>query len=195
MRARTGGHTLADLRYYGFLDPAMGKSTTRDGDYAAIVTIGKAPDKTLYVMDVWMEKVSPMKQVEQMFAFHDKYQYEMFGFECNGFQETLGKFIREEQSRRKAAGCNWRLPVRKVINTHSKHSRISLLEPHIVAGNILFQQDLKQEFYIQADEYNGNRSNHDDGLDALAGCVEMVRGIEKPIAEIRSIPRKNLVRF
>ena len=33
-----------DLRYYGFLDPALGKSTTRDGDYAAIVTVAKAPD-------------------------------------------------------------------------------------------------------------------------------------------------------
>src|SRR5690606_31735968 len=122
----------SSLKFYGFLDPALGKSTTRDGDYAAIVTVAKAPDGTLYVWDVWMDKVSPLKQVQQMFALNDRFHYEKFGFESNGFQETLATFIREEQNKRKSQGEKWRIPIEKHINTHSKHSRISLLEPHII---------------------------------------------------------------
>jgi predicted phage terminase large subunit-like protein len=170
----------------------MGKATTRDGDYAAIVTVGKAPDNTLYVMDVWMEKASPMKQVAQVFALHQKYKYEKFGFECNGFQETLGTFIRDEQTRMKTAGDHWHLPIEKHNNHHSKHSRISLLEPHIIAGSILFQQTLRQEFFVQADEYNGRASNHDDGLDALASCIEMIRRTQTLINPIRTIKRQTI---
>src|SRR5690606_31250043 len=83
--ALPSGPNLRDLKYYGFLDPALGRATSRDGDYAAIVTVGKAPDNTLYVMNVWMEKASPLKQVEQVFALHQHYRYEKFGFESNGF--------------------------------------------------------------------------------------------------------------
>jgi len=158
----------------------MGKSTTRDGDCAAIVTVGQAPDNTLYVFDVWMEKASPQRQVEQIFALNEKYHYQQFGFESNGFQETLGTFIHNEQKRRQTAGEPWRLPIDKFVNSHSKHSRICLLEPHIIAGSILFQQDLKHEFYVQADEYNGRPTNHDDALDALASCTEMIRRNRKP---------------
>lgn len=87
-------------------------------------------------------------------------------------QETIGTFIRDEQTKLKAAGRPWRLPITKHVNTHSKHSRITLLEPHILtAGGILFQQDLKQEFYIQADEYNGRPTNHDDALDAWQAAL------------------------
>ncbi len=183
-------HRLDELKYYGFLDPAMGKATSRDGDYAAIVTVAKAPDNTLYVMNVWMEKASPMKQVEQIFALHERYRYQKFGYESNGFQETLGKFIREEQERRRRDGSHWTLPITDVKNVHNKHSRISLLEPHILAGSILFQQDLPHQFYIQADEYDGHRNNHDDGLDALASCVEMIRGMHPaPISGIKHIRR------
>jgi predicted phage terminase large subunit-like protein len=187
--------SVADLRYYGFLDPAMGKSTSRDGDYAAIVTVAKAPDGALYVWNVWMEKASPLKQVEQIFALHDIYNYEKFGFEANGFQETLSTFIHNEQTRRKNAGSKWRLPIEKCTNTHSKHSRISLLEPHIIAGTIQFQQDLKQEFYVQADEYNGARACHDDGLDALASCVEMIRTSEKSVTQIKTLNRPTIRRI
>jgi len=186
--------SAASLKFYGFLDPAVGKSTTSDGDYAAIVTVAKAPDGTLYVWNVWMEKVSPLKQVEQMFVLNDIYHYEKFGFESNGFQETLSTFIHDEMMKRKKTGVRWRVPIEKHINTHSKHSRISLLEPHILAGNIQFQADLKQEFYVQADEYNGARAAHDDGLDALASCVEMIRGIEKPIRQIKTIRARTSTR-
>src|SRR5690606_8500780 len=92
-RSAVAGQCLKTFRYFGFLDPALGKSVSRDGDFAAIVTIAQAPDDTLYVMDVWMERASPMKQVEQVFALHQKYHYVKFGFESNGFQETLGKFF------------------------------------------------------------------------------------------------------
>lgn len=57
----------------------MGQPTTRDGDYAAIVTVGLAPDQTLYVMDVWMERASPLRQVQQIAANHAVYNYQQFG--------------------------------------------------------------------------------------------------------------------
>lgn len=184
-------HHRSDLKYYGFLDPALGKSTTRDGDYAAIVTVGVAPDKTMYVMDVWMDRVSPMHQVKQVFALHQKYNYQVFGFESNGFQDALGNLIRHEQTRLKTEGSPWRLPIKKFNNHHSKHSRIAQLEPHILAGSIMFQKDLREEFYSQADEYNARPTTHDDGLDALASCIELIQTQQTPKA-IKTIKRGRL---
>lgn len=131
-----------------------------------------------------------MKQVEQVFALHKQYRYDRFGFESNGFQEILGKLIRDRQEQLRRGGRYWHLPVEKISNQHNKHSRIALLEPHILAGSILFHQDLKQEFFVQADEYDGRRCNHDDGLDALASCVEMIRGMEIKANGIRLVGRR-----
>lgn len=166
---------LDDLTMYGYLDPALGKSTSRDGDFAAIVTIGHDHRQNVfYVMNVTMKKVTPSRQVEEVYTLHQHYHYTAFGFESNGFQEMLRNEFRLEERRRRDKGEAWVLPLKAIVNTGNKHARICALEPLIVSGTIVFQQNLCEEFFIQADSYDGVRG-HDDGLDALAGCIQMIR--------------------
>jgi predicted phage terminase large subunit-like protein len=185
---------LSELKYFGFLDPALGRSTTRDGDYAAIVTIGRCPSGILYVMDVWMEKAEPTRQINRIFEFHRHYKYTLFGYEANGFQESMGKEIEAGQQRYRDAGDNVQFPIRGIQNTENKRARICLTEPAIVAGLVRFQYNLPVEFYNQADEFGAPRA-HDDALDALAGCIEMIRSQEAGPIGIKHIRRQKMGGF
>lgn len=179
---------LDDLKYYGFLDPALGRKTSRDGDYAAIVTVGRDNFGTLYVVDVWMERATPSRQIARAFELHGQYNYTLFGYEANGFQETLGTAIARQSKISREAGKSSALPLRARQNMENKHARICCLEPAIIAGTIRFQNNLPDEFYNQADEF-GHPGCHDDALDALASCVEMIRELHLGINGLKTIPR------
>jgi len=163
------------LCYYGFWDPAGGRSATRDGDYAAIVTVAQEYNNRdiFYVMDVWMEKAEPSVQIQRALQLHAKYNYMVFGYESNGFQHELGKSLDDAQ-RRGGFRHGRKLFSKAVNNTASKLDRIAALEPAIFTGGIVFHEDLPEEFFAQADEF-GNPRAHDDGLDALASCIGMIR--------------------
>lgn len=179
---------LKDLKYYGFLDPALGRATTRDGDFAAIVTVGRDGSGIFYVVDVWMEKATPSQQIRRAFELHAHYNYVMFGYEANGFQESLGSALRQESRKQHEAGKGASLPLRPRQHMENKRARICCLEPPIVAGSIRFQNNLPEEFYTQADEFGAPRC-HDDGLDALAGCIDMIRELDTGISGLKTIRR------
>lgn len=179
---------LADLQVYGYLDPALGKHRER-GDYAAIATVGRDKNNILYVLGIWMERVSTVSQVQQAFALHNEYNYKLFGFESNGFQETLRRFFVDEESKKAdSMAARWKLPLKAVQNSANKYARIAQLEPMILTGGLVFHVNLPQDFYEQADEF-GNSRCHDDALDALAGCVELIQGLDNPLANIRRVRR------
>ncbi len=160
--------SLSDLVIFGFLDSALGRDSLR-GDFAAIATVGRAPDGTLHTLDLWMDRVSPARQAEVVFDLHAGWNYAAFGFEANAYQLVLGDYIERERLSRRAAGLPCAFTTHAVAHHTAKIDRIGTLEPGVHRGWLTFNRALPDEFWIEADQFP--HSEHDDGLDALAAAV------------------------
>ena len=162
--------SLDQLVRFGFLDSALGGAT---GDFAAVATVGRDEHGYLYLLDVWMERASPSRQIEKIFDLHEWWNYRLFGFEANCFQSLLAQPIEEERRRRREAGRPWDLPIEQITHRENKMRRIASLETLITNGWLLFSRELSEEFFQQCEQFP--RGAHDDGLDALESAVAMAR--------------------
>lgn len=166
--------SLSDLTIFGFLDSALGSSRGKrrqSGDYAAIATIGRDPHGYLYLLDLWIKRAPPTKQIEQLFELHQHWHYQLCGIETNCFQKLLLLPLEEERERRKQAGQRWDLAVSEVAHKKNKVERIVGIEPAVANGWILFNRELPALFFQQCEEFPGGP--HDDALDALEGAVSL----------------------
>lgn len=184
---------VSDCAVFGFLDPALGRGRSNGtGDFAAVVTIGRDSRGNVFVLDVWMERARPDRQVQRIYELHGQYGYTAFGFESNGFQEVLARHFEDEEKRRVALGMHngaGKFPLRAIRNRLNKEARILAMEYRITAGSMIFRDDLPEEFFVQADEFP--HGAHDDGIDALASCLELSDEIMgQKAGRITSITRK-----
>ncbi len=166
--------SLNDLTIFGFLDSALGSSRGKrrqSGDYAAIATVGRDPHGYLYVLDLWVKRTPPTKQIEQLFELHQRWHYQLFGIETNCFQKLLLLPLEEERKRRKQAGEQWDLAVREVTHKQNKVERIMRIEPAVANGWIVFNRQLPALFFQQCEEFPCG--SHDDALDTLEGAVSL----------------------
>jgi predicted phage terminase large subunit-like protein len=161
---------LDRLVRFGFLDSALGGA---DSDFAAIATVGRDEHGYLYVLDVWMERASPTRQIEKIFDLHELWDYRLFGFEANCFQSLLSQPIGDERRRRLDAGRAWDLAIQEVTHRENKLRRIAALETLITNGWLLFSRGLSELFIQQCEQFP--RGAHDDGLDALEAAVSLAR--------------------
>lgn len=162
--------SLDELVLFGFLDSALGGAGS---DFAAIATVGRNEHGYLYVLDVWMERAAPTRQIEKIFDLHEIWNYRLFGFEANCFQSLLSRPIEDERRRRRQAGRPWDLPIEQVTHRENKIRRIASLETMIANGWLLFARDLSEDFLQQAEQFP--TATHDDGLDALESVVALAR--------------------
>ncbi|MFW6303956.1 MAG: hypothetical protein ACOC2L_04975 [Candidatus Sumerlaeota bacterium] len=165
--------TLNDLTIAGFLDAATGRSVRKQGDFAAVATVGRDASGYLYLLDLWLERAAPSRQVQVLFDLHERWNYALFGLETNCFQQLLLLPIEEERKRRRSAGRPWQLPLHEVHHSEKKEMRLARLEPLITHGWLRFSRRLPQEFWTQLEGFP--RAAHDDGLDALEGAVTLLR--------------------
>ena len=163
------------MKIFGFLDSALGGSArSRKTDFAAIATVGVDQWGYCYLLDMWMQRATPTKQVKRIFELHERWSYRVFGIEANCFQSILLLPIDEEKKRLKSEGKHhWRLAVEPVTHRENKISRIASLEPLVTNGWLLFSERLPQSFFHQCQDFP--ESLHDDGLDALEGAVNLAR--------------------
>jgi predicted phage terminase large subunit-like protein len=186
--AEEPGPLLVDLVIAGFLDSALGGGS-RAGDDAAIVTVGADAAGYLYVLDVWMRRAAPTRQIAALFDLYEKWRHAHFGMETNCFQELLLLPIEEERRRRREAGSPWLLPIREVHHAQSKDVRIGTLEPLVTNGWLRFAVGLPDPFWAQLEGFPGYA--HDDALDALEGAVALLRS-NRPHAPGRGARRSSL---
>ncbi|MCX7044659.1 MAG: hypothetical protein NTX50_04110 [Candidatus Sumerlaeota bacterium] len=167
---------LAELTVAGFLDAAMGKSAssgrTRGGDYAALVTVGADAHGFIYVLDARVERARPSQQAQWVFDLAERWGHRVIGVEGNCFQELMMIPIEDERARRRAGKRPCQVAVEPVSNRASKDARIRSLESLIENGILRFARGLGETFLQQLEGYPGR---YDDGPDALAGAVELVR--------------------
>ena len=162
--------SLDQLVRFGFLDSALGGAGS---DFAAVATVGRDEHGYLYVLDVWMERASPTRQVEKIFDLHEIWNYRLFGFEANCFQSLLGQPIEDERRRRRKVGRPWDIPIEQVTHRENKIRRIASLETLVTNGWLLFSRDLGETFIQQCEQFP--HGAHDDGLDALEAAVALAR--------------------
>ena len=185
--------SMKKLVICGFLDAALGKkgkrSSKRAGDYAAILTVGRDEDGYFYVLDAWLKRVPPTKQIARIFDLHQRFQYRGFGVEANCFQSLLLLPLEEERGRRREAGKAWDVPISEIHHREKKEARIMSLEPLVANGWILFNRNLPEEFFRQLED--APTGLHDDGPDALEGAVALCRSVGNPTGEkLPSSPKR-----
>ena len=162
---------LDALRRFGFLDPALGGHSR--GDFAAIATVGVDPNGYLYLLDVWLERTTPSRQIDRAFELHARWRYQAFGIETNAFQRLLLEPLEAERRRRQARGRPWDLPVVERRHRGDKASRILALEPLLRNGWLLLNRHLDDALTEQLEQFPA--ATHDDGPDAVAAVVDLAR--------------------
>ena len=180
---------ISNLKICGFLDAALGRKKSRgsEGDFAAIATVGRDPSGYLYVLDIWLQRVPPTKQIARIFDLHSRFHYISFGIESNCFQSLLLLPLEEERKRRQTAGEPWDVPVREVSHREKKEARLLTLEPLVANGWVLFNRALPEEFFRQMEDVPNSR--HDDGPDALEAAVSLSKTLSSSLNGKNSLPQ------
>lgn len=162
-----------DFHFYGFVDPSLGRS--KKSDYSAIVTVARHRETGyMYVLDADIERRHPDRIIEDVLqkALWLKRDfgaaYTVFGCETNQFQWFLKEQMAKESARRGVY-----LPLKEVRQSSDKTLRIQGLQPYVKNGYVKFQKNQKRlleqlKYFPMAD--------HDDGPDALEGCVNLAAG-------------------
>lgn len=160
---------LSSCDFYGYLDPAFGK--TVHGDFGAIVVVAVDGYGYVYVVDVWMKKEPTSKQIQAAFEMHAKWGLTAFGLETNNGWELLKDDFADAARMRRKNGEVWDLKLVAVTNTASKEDRISTLEPKLDNRWVGFFTGLSPEFIEQMEQFPTHAN--DDGPDALEGAVRV----------------------
>jgi len=163
------GHTF---RMYGACDPSLGKNKMR-GDFTAIITIAVNEKGRAYVIDVFMERITPHETAKKIVELHGQYKYKEFAIESNQYQNML-----VEEVKHKVRAAQKSLKIIAVNNTASKHERIHALSVPIENGDVLFSR--KHHALIeQLRQFPKGR--YDDAVDAFQMAMEMKRTVKGDI--------------
>lgn len=174
---------LATCTIFAALDPAMAKKV--GSDTAAIVTVakydagGKMP--LYFVLDVWLDRKPPSKQIEALYASYDVWHHDKIGIEVNGFQQLLKGDLDRVAKERLAQGVkHWKLPIYGFEQTTEKTARISKLEPKITHKWVRFRRGLAPMYVDQMTQFPTH--TNDDGPDATEAALALA-GLRKLACE------------
>jgi len=167
-----------DYLLYGFVDPSLGKSNK--SDYSAIITIAKEQESGyMYVITGDIERRLPDKIKTDIFETAKwlkrdfGIEYQNFGCETNQFQ-----WLFKENLAKESAKEGLYLPLSEINQTKDKMGRIQSLQPYIENHYVKFNRNHKKlleqlKYFPKAD--------HDDGPDALEGCITIAKTADPSI--------------
>jgi len=147
------------VRYYAGVDPALGKTRS---DFTAIVVVGVAEDRRVYVAEADIGRYPPLQTVEKIIDLHRKYNCMKWGMETVAYQEALREFLLRD-----ALALGIRIPVVPISTKGgqaAKEVRIDSLGPYVNSGIIRFK---KQHVLLTEQLVQYGTGAHDDGPDAL----------------------------
>ena len=169
------------LAYYGFCDPALGKTKS---DYAPIISIGIDEDGIIYVVDALVERTAPNATQEAVLQRALKYPYSIFGVENNGFQELWVNELIQKSTKQRAY-----IQIEPVNHSTNKRARIEGLQSLTFSDAlrpaiIRFRRDYETAYPLLIDQLlKFPNAAHDDAPDALEGAVMLARRIPEADAE------------
>jgi predicted phage terminase large subunit-like protein len=154
---------------YGYCDPSTGKDG-RKGDYSAVVWIfWKLGHRHLYI-DASMARRPVPTLIDDILRLHDTHGFGAFGFETNGFQSTIADTLGDKSVERGSM-----LPLVLVDHSEPKERRIDRLGHYLQGGYFKFKRTSEGAKALVRQTMLYGVDKHDDGPDALEGCVEIVR--------------------
>lgn len=171
------------LKIIAFHDPAMAEE--KKSDYAAIVVCAQDASGYIYVLDVWLKKEPPDKQIKAALKLYQKWQVSTLYFEAVMFAKLFKPLYRQEVEKQKLQNV-------KLIGTDqhkNKEFRINTLEPYFENSVLRLNEKLDGNFIDQLRLFP--TADHDDGPDALQGCVERLK---KPANIIQVTSEGELIR-
>ena len=181
INSRIGEHVITGASIYW--DPSFGRNTS-DGSVCALV-YRDDKNKTAFIHDVLYmnvldEDIHPLAtQCEDVLNFMNKHNSNRIGIEINGIGNALPEIMR------RIASTN-QIPINIVqISNHiKKETRIlNSFEPLLNSGRLFMHNRIKQTMVLSemlAWTPIGS-SEHDDGLDAIAGALSMMPGPTKSL--------------
>jgi len=153
-----------------FLDPALGSDS--GVSYPAIAVVARDDKNYNYVIDIWLDKVPPSRQVVQAFEMAEKWGVTTAGLETNLFKDYMRKDFEAEMLRRKQKGDYWQLNIIPVHQSANKEDRISALEPKVANGWLLFNNILNEAAVRSFEQFPTAAFN--DAPDAVEGAYSLL---------------------
>jgi len=155
-----------NLRFFAGIDIAMGKSK---GDYSVIATVAlNVKTGTLYVWDLWFERVHPDILIKIAAEHAVEYQYDQMGIETVFAQEFVADHL--GRALQDAGYPKQRLLYLK--DKRRKEIRIEALQPDIQSGRIRFNSKLRHKL----DQFTLYPMHpHDDVPDAIEMAIRTAK--------------------
>lgn len=154
--------------YHGFycaIDPSMG-SASRKSDPSAILIGGVRENGVIDVLVADIKKRHPDRIMEDLFHYHEHYQFDRIVIEEVQFQELFKDQVIKEGAKRGIY-----LAIQGVRPHMDKTLRISKLQPHIKNGLIRFSR--RDRILLDQLKYFP-KADHDDGPDALEMLFSLI---------------------
>ena len=162
---------------YGFCDPGLGVS-----DFSAIITILKC-NSSWIVFHADLSLAADSELIDLIIDHHAFFNYHSFGIEAN----SLGKAKRdpgysnfELVLHSRQAEKEVTVPYKLVWHTAPKLARINSIEPFYSNGQLMFLSSWNHDYpELIKQLVHFPLADHDDGPDALAGCVQLIKDEER----------------
>jgi predicted phage terminase large subunit-like protein len=170
-----------DVYRFIFVDPAISQSDS--ADYTAVVVVAVDKDQQWYLEHASKHKITPTNIINLLFQLTERYNPLKIGIEDVAFQKVLVYMCHEEMQRR-----NIWMPVEgiKPPTDKTKLMKILGLTPRFEWGRILINKGLF-DFEDEYRNYAGERSKHDDVLDALSSIEQIANYPTEKKEEIKDV--------
>jgi predicted phage terminase large subunit-like protein len=160
-------NTLSSWRFYGAVDPSMGKKSRRSDPSAILVGGFNAETGVLDIVEASIRKRLPDLIIEDVIGFQLQYNCRAWAVETVQFQE----FFASEMVKRSAAR-HIPVPVIGIKSSEDKELRIEAIQPHI--ANALIRLHPKHVTLLDQLRH-WPQVEHDDGPDALEMLWRLVQ--------------------
>jgi predicted phage terminase large subunit-like protein len=162
------------LNYYLLYDPAMppsGRTKIKKVDRSAIIVLGTDSKQNWYVVKVYANRDTPMKNRELIYNLARKYPFKTIWMETISAQRGMYLELRNN----KPDGVN--LPLREIpSHSGSKEARIEQLQPFYESGRIYHVgKDDKEIIELERELLLFGRTPHDDRSDCLSFAINKVK--------------------
>lgn len=171
-----------NVHIYAYIDPAI--SQKDDADFTALIVLAVDYSRKWYVIAANRYKITPSEIIDKIFEVTERFNPLITGIESIAFQEALVYMCHEQMQAR-----NIMVPIQgiKTSNQRTKEMKILSLVPRFEWGDIYFRHglmDLEAEYL----DYAGERSKHDDLMDALASIDEIISYPTQLKKELKDVP-------
>lgn len=171
-----------DEKSYGVIDPATGQTKPKQGklgDFSCILTGLQDGKGRLFVHRDWTKRRPPTKYIDQIFEYHNQYNFVKFGVETNLYRNLLlPNIIEERKKREKKHHKSINISFYDIVQVENKQKRIYTIEPKVTHGWILFNRSLSKTCMNMIEEFP--HADHDDAPDALEMLWGLVHNRYKP---------------